>query len=187
MRRDLERSSDAELIAAMGRGEAVAAEALYERHADRMMSLAYRMLGLRGTAEEVVKSAFVTAWTGRVAYRPAHESVRAWLLRITHDMAVDVLRGVVSGGPSRGEPATQSELEPAQAEFVAERAAVDEETSRLLAAFAGLAPEQSRVIELAYFGGYDQAEIAAMLEIPAGTVKSRMRAALERLHSESVS
>jgi RNA polymerase sigma-70 factor, ECF subfamily len=180
-RRDLKRSSDEELIAAMRRGDKAALEALYERHVDPMFALACRMLGTRGPAEEVVKTAFESAWLERGASRPEGRSVRAWLLRMVHDKAVDVLRGNAPAGRPSVNPLDSDEDEPAADELASRRAAYAFDPAGLLAALAQLPPEQTRVIELAYFGGYDQQEIAEMLEVSVRTVKARMRATLEHL------
>lgn len=159
---------------AMCRNHETALEALYERHVERVLALAYRMVGMRGPAEEIVKAAFGSAWADRATYRPDRGSVRSWLLWITHGKATDVLRGVA---PVRV-PAAR---EPPGDELAGRRAARRQGPPRVLDPLTNLPPEQSRVIELAYFGGYDQAEIAAMLEVPVHTVRGRMRAALEHL------
>lgn len=125
-----------------------------------------------GPLKEVVKVAFEFAWSHRAANGADRGSVRAWLLGITHEKAVDVLRGLDSAGDPSQEPADLAESDVAADEFVSTRAGNREDAPALLDALAGVPPEQSRVIELAYFGGYNQSEIAEMLEVPADIVSA---------------
>ncbi len=123
-------------------GDGAALEVLCERYVDRVFALAYRMLGMRGAAEEVVKVAFQSAWSDRAAYTPGRGSVRAWLLGITHEKAVDVLRGLASAGRPSPEPSEVTEGEPVSDELAGTRAADREDAAALLGALAGLPCEQ---------------------------------------------
>ena len=166
-------------------GDARAFEIVYDRHADAAFSLAYRMLGARGAAEDVVQEAFLVVWRSGRAYRPERGSVRTWLLGIVHHRAVDALRRQLVHQRRRALDESAAERRPA-AELTDVQAARREEAREVRSALGGLPPDQSRVIELAYFGGFTHSEIAAMLDMPLGTVKGRMRLGLDKLRRELV-
>ena len=175
--------ADEELMQLVRRGEPDAFEVVFERHAGAAYSLAYRMCGGRSAAEDVVQEAFLSLWRSGARYDRARGSVRTWVLGIVHNRAIDALRRSVVHDRRR---ATDEGLEH---RFEA-RELTDVEVARLAeaeeirAALRSLPREQSRVIELAYFGGFTQSEIATMLETPIGTVKGRMRLGLEKLRSQ---
>jgi RNA polymerase sigma-70 factor (ECF subfamily) len=172
--------ADEDLMQLVLRAEPGAFEIVYDRHAAAAFSLAYRMCGTRGLAEDVVQEAFLSIWRSGARYDRRRGSVRTWILGITHHRAIDALRrGVVQdrhrasdeGIEERFEAGERTELEVARRE----------EAQAVRGALEGLPDEQRRAIELAYFGGFTQSEIAAMLEIPIGTVKGRMRLGLEKM------
>jgi RNA polymerase sigma-70 factor (ECF subfamily) len=142
-------------------------------------SLAYRLLGSRESAEDLVQDVFLAVWRGSQSYSPLRGSVRTWLLSIVHHRGVDRLR--TSSAMARRQGALVREevgrVEPDAAE--AAIGAVEAESVRR--ALADLPVEQLDVVRLAYFGGFTHQEIAEALEVPLGTVKSRMRLALERI------
>jgi RNA polymerase sigma-70 factor, ECF subfamily len=172
--------ADEELMQLVQRAEAAAFEVVYDRHAGAAFSLAYRMCGTRPLAEEVVQEAFLAIWRSGARYDRRRGSVRTWLLGITHHRAIDALRrGVVQdrhrasdeGIEERFEAGERTEVEVARRESAADvREALD-----------GLPEDQRRAIELAYFGGFTQSEIAEMLDVPIGTVKGRMRLGMAKL------
>ncbi len=150
---------------------------LYERHGRLAYALAYRVVGDGGTAEEVVQETFLAVWRRAAAYHSERGSVRTWLLAAVRHRAIDALR--------------TRQARPRTAPFDAVRlAAVGDPAGQALAAITatavrvavvGLPPDQRAAVAMAYFGGYSYPEIAAALGVPLGTVKSRLRLALERL------
>lgn len=180
--RDLRLMADEDLMVLVGRRDADAFEVVYDRHADRAFSLAYRMLGVRAAAEEVVQDAFLALWRSGEKYRPDRASVRTWLLGIVHHRAVDALRRTTIRRPAAPAGEALAELQAAE-ELTDVEAARREEARMLRQALTALPPDQCRVIEMAYYGGFTHTEIADMLGIPLGTVKGRMRLALEKMHT----
>lgn len=177
---ELQRLADEDLLTLVERGDAEAFEVVYDRHSRIAYSLAFRLLGDRQAAEDLVQDAFLAVWRGAGGYSVARGSVRNWMLSILHNRGIDRLRAL--GAMSRRQEALQQvELrrpeEPDAAALGIERAmagSVREEMSALPA-------EQHQVLDLAYFGGFTHMEISEMLDVPLGTVKSRMRLGLERL------
>jgi RNA polymerase sigma-70 factor, ECF subfamily len=181
--RDLKLLADEDLMALVPRGDAQAFEVIYDRHADPAFSLAYRILGARGPVEEVVQESFLVVWRSGGAYRPDRGSVRTWLLGIVHHRAVDAVRRQAVHQRRRAGDETVAELRPAE-ELTDVEVTRREEAREVRSALDGLPAEQSRVIELAYFGGFTHTEIADMLKMPIGTVKGRMRLGLEKMRRE---
>ena len=162
------------------RGRPNAFELLYDRHGGAAFSLAYRMVGGRAEAEDVVQEAFLSIWRSRLRYEPARGSVRTWVLGIVHNRAIDALRRNVAQERRRAdfEGVEEQREAPERTEVEVARR---QEASSVRTAIGELPDEQSRVIELAYFGGFSHTEIAEMLDTPVGTVKGRMRLGLEKL------
>jgi RNA polymerase sigma-70 factor (ECF subfamily) len=177
---DRHKLADEELMALVRTGDADAFEVVYDRHCNAAFSLAYRMCGRRATAEEVLQEAFLALWRTGARYDRTRGSVRNWILRIVHNRAVDALRrGVVR---ERNLIYEEGALERvAGSEDTAERALDGERTREVRGALEDLPKEQSRVLELAFFGGFTHIEIASMLQLPVGTVKGRMRLGLAKL------
>ena len=165
------------------RGEARAFEVLYDRHAGAAFSLAYRMVGTRSTAEEVVQEAFLAFWRVNARYDRARGSVRTWILGIVHNRAIDALRRGSVHDRRRVSDEGLEERFPAAERTEAEVARRDE-AREVRSALETLPSDQLRVIELAYFGGFSQSEIASMLDTPVGTVKGRMRLGLAKMRSQ---
>ena len=179
-RRSLVALADEELMVLVAEHDADAFEVVYDRHGSAAYSLAYRTTGQQSLAEEVVQDAFMTVWRMGLRYRPERGSLRSWLLSIVHHRAIDALRRVAVHDRRRA----FAELEDVGKE-AAERTDLEAmhrmEGQAVREALAALPPEQLRVIELAYFGGFTHTEIASMLDVPLGTVKGRMRLGLEKL------
>ena len=172
--------ADEDLLTLVERGDAEAFELLYDRHARVAFSLAFRLLGDRDAAEDLVQDAFLALWRGADRYSPARGSVRTWLLSIIHHRGVDRLRTL--GAMARREEALrQAELrrddQPDAAALGIGRALAGSLRDEL----AALPGDQHEVLRLAYYGGFTHHEISQMLQLPLGTVKSRMRLGLERL------
>lgn len=161
-------------------GDARAFEVIFDRHADASYSLAYRMCGRRAIAEDVVQEAFISLWRSGARYDRTRGSVRSWLLGVVRNRAVDTFRAqaVRSGRDVRDDGMTERMPAAERTEVEVQRR---DEAEQVRGALGALPSDQRRVIELAYFGGFSHSEIAQMLELPAGTVKGRMRLGLTKL------
>src|SRR5919202_980598 len=154
----------------MARGEARAFEVLYDRHAGAAYSLAYRMVGSRGSAEDVVQEAFLSIWRSGARYERGRGSVRTWVLGIVHHRAIDALRrATVHDRRRAGDEGIEERLEAPQRTDA--EAARRQEAHTVREAMSTLPSEQCQVIELAYFGWFSHSEIAELLGAPIGTVK----------------
>jgi RNA polymerase sigma-70 factor (ECF subfamily) len=180
-REKAERLADEELMPLIGEKDAAAFEVFYDRHGAAAYSLAYRIVGERAAAEDVTQEAFVSIWRSGARYDRARGSVRSWMLGIVRNRAIDLLRSRSSRAPKLGFD-DEAVLEQRPAEELTDTEALRRETARELRGALGELPgEQSKVIELAYFGGFSQSEIATMVGVPLGTVKGRMRLGLEKI------
>ena len=163
------------------RRDAGAFAVLYDRHASAAYSLAYRMVGSPGAAEDVTQEAFLTLWRRGDRFDAARGSVRAWMLGIVRNRAIDVLRRAAGPAP-RLDADDDAVLQEAPAPTATDAEAIRRETARQVRGLLrALPPEQRQVIDLAYFGGFTHSEIAGMLGMPLGTVKGRMRLGLEKV------
>jgi len=157
-------------------GELSALEELYDRYRTMAYSIALRITGDAGAAEDVVQDAFLGVWRHADRYAEGRGSVKTWLLSIVHHRSVDAVR---RRRPTTELPAPEASL-PAQLilpDVWAEVAGrIDAETVRV--ALSALSDVQREALELAYFGGLTQTEIAERTRTPLGTVKSRMRLGL---------
>ncbi|HEY5195138.1 MAG TPA: sigma-70 family RNA polymerase sigma factor [Solirubrobacteraceae bacterium] len=152
---------------------------LYQRHVHAAVTLATQMCRRRVIAEEVVQEAFLSFWRSRRHFDRTRGSVRAWVLGIVRNRAIDVLRHNVVH--RLADPSDRG-VEDLQAhEHTDREVGLRERARELLVALEDLPPEQSRVLTLAYYGGYTQTEIAKMLDTPIGTVKGRMRLGLRKM------
>jgi RNA polymerase sigma-70 factor (ECF subfamily) len=174
--------ADEELMRLVQDGDARAFEVVFERHVDAAFSLAYRMCGRRAMAEDVVQDAFVSLWRSGAGYDPARGSVRAWVLRATHNRAVDAFRRGLVRDAKDVPDAGATERMPA-AELTDLEVERRDEARVVRSALDDLPVDQRRVIELAYFGGFTHTQIAEMLALPTGTVKGRMRLGLSKLRT----
>lgn len=182
VRRRLEALADEDLMVLVQDRDAEAFSMIYDRHSTVAFSLAYRMVGRRGAAEVVVQEAFISLWRSAGRFDVERGSVRTFLLGIVRNRAIDVLRR-----------ATVHDSRRADDEGITERLESGERTEtevarrvegqRLRSALDDLPDDQQKVIELSYFGGFSQTEIAEMLDAPLGTIKGRMRLALEKLRT----
>jgi RNA polymerase sigma-70 factor, ECF subfamily len=176
-----ERLADEELMPLIGNKDAGAFEVFYDRHGGAAYSLAYRIVGERAAAEDVTQEAFVSIWRSGARYDRARGSVRSWMLGIVRNRAIDLLRSCSSRAPKLGFD-DEAVLEQRPADELTDVEALRRETAReVRGALDELPGEQSKVIELAYFGGFSQSEIASMVGVPLGTVKGRMRLGLEKI------
>lgn len=173
---------DVELHDGVRTGDQRAFEELYRRYAPAAYGLALRITGQDLLAQEVVHDAFLVLWQAPEAYDRARGSFRTFFLSLVHHRAVDTVRR-----EERLRRRTQRALNLFReedediGEGVAEEAWLAVRREEVRQALATLPPEQRKVVEMAYFGGYTQARIAEELGIPLGTVKTRTLAAMRRL------
>ena len=179
----LQSLADEELMSLVAKGQARAFETIYERHSGAAFSLAYRMCGKRALAEDVAQEAFLSIRRSGGRYDRARGSVRTWVLGIVHHRAIDHLRRAsVHDNRRASDEGIEERFEARERTEV--EAARREEAETIRGMLDTLPDEQSRVIELAYFGGFTHSEIAEMLGAPIGTVKGRMRLGLEKLRGQ---
>jgi RNA polymerase sigma-70 factor, ECF subfamily len=179
-----ERLADEELMPLIGEKNPDAFEVFYDRHGGVAYSLAYRIVGERGAAEDVAQEAFISIWRSGARYDAARGSVRTWMLGIVRNRAIDALRSKTGKAPKLDFD-DDSILEHRPAEELTDSEALRRETAEeVRGALEELPGEQSKVIQLAYFGGFSHSEIAGMLGVPLGTVKGRMRLGLEKIRGE---
>jgi RNA polymerase sigma-70 factor (ECF subfamily) len=179
-----ERLADEELMPLIGEKDPEAFEVFYDRHGGVAYSLAYRIVGEKAAAEDVTQEAFISIWRSGARFDRARGSVRSWMLSIVRNRAIDALRSRAGKAPKLTFD-DDAALEQRPAEELTEEEAMKHETAGEIRDALGTLPgEQSKVIELAYFGGFSQSEIARMLGVPLGTVKGRMRLGLEKIRAE---
>jgi len=179
---DYTKFDDRTLIALIEQSSADALSALYDRHSRLVFSVVFHIVGDRETAEEITLDVFTRVWERAGTYRPDRAQVTTWLSSIARNRSIDELRrrGVRAEQhsvrwadiPAGAEPKTNG-LETRTERFL--------QRERVRSAVAGLPAEQRQVLTLAYFGGYTQSEIAKALDQPLGTVKTRVRLAMNRL------
>ena len=179
----LERLADEDLMTLVDRKDPDAFEVFYDRHGGAAYSLAQRIVGDPGLAEDVTQEAFLSIWRSRARFDPARGSVRAWALGIVRNRAIDALR-------RSARPAPKLDLDDDAALEASRRGSAPRRRrsgARPRAAsarhWAFCRREQSQVIELAYFGGFSHSEIADMVGAPLGTIKGRMRLGLEKIRA----
>lgn len=177
------RDGDEALVAALREGRIEALEELYDRYSVLVFSIALRILRDRGLAEDVTQEVFLRLWRRPWLYRPERGRFVSWLTSITRNLAIDGQRRIARrrGAEEPGEDATAGIAEADRLADPAQAALLGEERAAVRAAVAQLPPPQRRVIELAWFGGLTQTEIAALTSLPLGTVKTRARLAMRRL------
>ena len=178
-------AADRELVARSAAGDERAMSDLYDRYGTVLYTVAYRVVGQRADAEEVVVEAFAQAWRDAGRFEAGRGSVAAWQTMIARSRALDLVRArgrrathaataAVSGldaGPAAADPAASP----------ADRAEEDERRRMVRQAIESLSPPQRQAIELAFFEGLSQSEIAARLNEPLGTVKTRVRLGMQKL------
>ncbi len=161
-------------------GEVRAFDVIFDRHAGAAFSLAYRMCGRRPAAEDIVQDAFLSLWRAGARYDRARGSVRSWILSVVHNRAIDAFRREAVKDRRDVSDDGIAERLPAR-ELTDSEAERRDDARQVREALHDLPPDQRRVIELAYFGGFTHAQIAEMLSLPAGTVKGRMRLGLAKM------
>jgi RNA polymerase sigma-70 factor, ECF subfamily len=175
-----ERDDDALLAAIQARDHDALAE-LYDRYGRLAFGLAYRLLGERGLAEDVVQEAFLNVWRRAAGFEVGRGSARSWLMSIVHNLAIDRRRGrqrYTWTDVALDDVAGMLEAEDDDAFAIVSQSI---EAERVQSALQLLPDEQRQAIAMAYFSGLTQQEIAEQTGSPLGTVKSRMRLGLRRM------
>jgi RNA polymerase sigma-70 factor (ECF subfamily) len=174
--RELAHLSDEALVALVARGEEWALAELYDRHGRAAYGLAVRILRDPALAEDAVQEAFLAVWRSAGRFVAERSKASTWLLTLVHRRAVDVVRREER---RRAEPIEHAE--PAAGEATDEAVWLRFERERVQEALRALPDAQREALELAYYGGFTQSELADRLGLPLGTIKSRMFAGLSRL------
>jgi len=171
--------SAAYLIQQVAQQDREAFSQLYDRCSSLVFSLAMRMLRVRSDAEDLLQEVFVQVWRQAQNYSAERGSPEAWIINIARSRAIDKIRSI-----RRMEKSFVLTDDPARAESsenVETAAASSEAKLAMNSALANLPEAQRKVLEMAYFDGLTQTEIAARLKEPLGTVKTRMRSGIQRL------
>ena len=170
-----------ELVQRIANGDASALRRAYDAHAGRVLALALRIVRSRAEAEDVVQDTFVEVWRRAGDYDPQRGEVSAWIMGMARSRCIDSVRRarVRSAYALRTEPAASVAQDAPD-----ENAVSNEHGARVRKVLASLPTEQRTALELAYFEGLTQQQIAAHVGVPLGTVKTRVRLALEKLSKE---
>ena len=177
-------ATDAQLIDDVARVDSRSFAELYDRHSTAAYSLARRIVGA-AHADDAVQEAFLNVWGNARRYDATLGAVRPWLLGMVRNRSIDTLRKLDVHARRRID-AERLEERVAASESTHAGAERAEEAATVSAALATLPADQRDVVELAYFGGLSQQEIAAHLQLPLGTVKGRTRLAFNKLRTELV-
>jgi RNA polymerase sigma-70 factor (ECF subfamily) len=179
MRRHHAHLSDEALVALVARGDESALAELYDRVGRVAYGLAFRVLRDERLAEDAVQEGFLALWRAAAAFRAERAKASTWILTLVHRRAVDLVRREER---RRAEPlAEEGPAHSADGETTEEAAWLRFERERVQDALRQLPDVQREAIELAYYGGFSQSELAERLGVPLGTIKSRMFAGLARL------
>ncbi len=171
--------ADEDLMPLVEVGDAEALATLYDRHGRAAYSLAYRLMGEKQEAEDVVQEAFVKVWRSAGGYRVGRGSVRTWILSIVHNRGIDQIRSHASRRRTQDKvEASAPTSEPSEAFSETWK---NSQREQVREALNTLPQEQLKILELAYFSGYTHVEIAERLDLPLGTVKGRMRLGLRKI------
>ena len=171
--------TESDLLVAAGRGDEAAFSVLYDRIASQVLGIARRVLRDRALAEETAQEVLVEVWRKAGRFDPERGSASGWIATLAHRRAVDRVRSE-QAARNRDERASRRDHQPA-ADVVADEVTTRLEHWQVRQALALLTERQREAIELAYFAGHTYRDVAAVLGIPEGTAKSRLRDGLMRL------
>jgi RNA polymerase sigma-70 factor (ECF subfamily) len=171
--------ADEHLISFVGQGDAEAFTILYDRHGRAAFSLAYRVMGERQAAEDLVQDAFLKLWRSATSYRPERGSVRTWLLSIVRNRGIDQIRSQASR--RRTQEKIEASAPCSQPSEAFAETLRNSQRDQVRQALNTLPPEQLKILELAYFSGYTHLQISELVDVPLGTIKGRMRLGLKKM------
>lgn len=176
-----EQSDDSDLLGGLASGNQASLAALYDRYGNAALGLAFKVCGNRAIAEDIVQEAFLALWQKPDSFDARRGSAGSFLMGIVHHKAVDAVRREASVHRREenfaAEPQESSEDEVVEAAWVAMR------KSKVRAALALLSDVQREALELAYLQGLTYSDVAARLDIPLGTAKTRMRDGMIRMRT----
>jgi len=172
--------SDDALLAGLGTGHSQLASAFVGRFQRTVLGVAYKVVGDQGLTEDIAQQAFEHAWRHAETYDPRRGSVRTWLIRITHNLAIDVVR---SRRSAPIDPHDLQEFLPVISHTPEQDTLAEEKSTQLRAALAAIPKEQARAVVMASIHAMTANEIAQIEHIPVGTAKYRIRAGLIKLHT----
>jgi RNA polymerase sigma-70 factor (ECF subfamily) len=182
---EIQEPDDRQLIQRVAMGEKEALEELYTRYSSPVYSLARFMLRQEALAEEATQDIFLNIWLKASSYNSERGEPRAWIMSVAHHKVVDIIRSrrrnITMTDPKDYETL---DLLPSTQMPTAEEAELNLERDRIRKALSILPPAQKEVIVMAYFQGLSQSEIAEKLGQPLGTVKTRVRLAMQKLRAE---
>ncbi len=171
---------DEDTVSRLARGDHDALAELYDRHARLMYSLALRIVGRQADAEDVLQEVFSQAWRQAARYDASRGSVGGWLVTLTRSRALDRLRRARSEPQPAPDEMIAADI-PDEAPAADRQLVTEQQASQVRAALDALPDGQRIPLELAYYEGLSQSAIANRLNVPLGTIKTRMRQALLRL------
>ncbi len=164
------------VVRRLAAGDESALARLYESHGSAALRVAYRVTRETSLAEDAVQEAFLELWRSAAAFDPARASVRSWLCVLAHRRAVDIVRREARRRATDEQPVVEPDSYTAE-----ELVILRYDQRRVQAALHELPQPQREVLELAYWGGLSQSQLATRFGVPLGTIKSRTFAALEAL------
>ena len=177
-----DRARDRELLARVAQGDIAALRAIYDQHASRAITIAFRILRNREEAEDIVQETFLEVWRRAAQFDPGRGGAVAWVVTIARSRAIDRLRARNIAGRTIASAAEgNGVLVPLPSPSPATETERRRDEKRVAEALGTLPPAQRRTIELAYFEGLSQSEIAVKTASPLGTVKMRVKLAMAKL------
>ena len=179
---DLRTSEDQALLAQIANQETGALAILYDRYGRLLFSVAFHMVGDQNLAEEITLDVFRRVWEKAASYRAERASVRTWITSMTRNRAIDMLRREGVRPEHNSISWADLNYEPHADTHSPETAVAQQmQKQKIHAALAELPQEQQEVLVLAYFYGYSHSQIADQLDMPIGTVKTRIRLGMQKL------
>ena len=177
--------TDEQLMIDVQQGHQAALSALYDRYVNRVYGMALQKLTNPAEAEDITHDVFVNLWQRSSTFQPAKGSLPSWLLTVAHNRIIDALRRRRRSSEAHEaiarDPVAVSETAHEDTAAIAEQ---NEEAQQVRRALETLPDDQREVINLSYYEGYSQSEISQRIQVPLGTVKSRMRLAMDKLRGE---
>lgn len=169
----------ARLLSGCARGDQEQFAVLYDQTAPRLFGLALRVVRDRAQAEEVTQEAYLDIWRMSARFDPGRGSALSWMLTIAHRKSVDRVRSAEA--QTRRDTTYDLQQQSVPFDSTEESAHRELDAQRVRKALEALTPTQREAVDLAYFGGYTHREVAALLDLPEGTAKTRIRDGLIRL------